>query len=543
MYDLYKKIANEYEESHAVINHLTDNVVLEEKDIPTLLMIHAEHFQGQQNAWRRICLFEQQFYLAHKTKLATYNTPEKMISEKVAFYQTCQDAYKLGSDMLRASQDTMVRRIQRKRVGAELQDEVHIYTHKTHMPTKIENDIIIKINRTNPGFFKEVICVDSDRSKELNSIYIYMSCASTSTQTQQTDVAKHIYYVCSTKHGIQQAEVIFYLADTFDEHAGKMDRFEIRDNVIKGQYDSKELSHHVVLHDDMEVIEDHEEELQYQASNCLKCFGDLSNIKPLHMKTFDVCSEWLFDMPAPMQYLLYPFINATSLKVSKTKSAFVQGKIGRLYGLYDTLLNISNFKYHGIQQETTSVQMTMNYRSVNTLFKLTSDAGASQSLDKAEASLKERSNPEKLYHDAYLRYYDLQYETDAGVVINQVRMRDTYPMLRLDNLVRWRLNDDPNPGESRSKQMSTLPVSLEGLPRDSAIVNTWHDPNICNDLETCNCKLAIPLGKLDVKRVLLELSPEDAGAMSRFQKLVSWGFIDHLRLALKGSKYTVSMYI
>ena len=213
------------------------------------------------------------------------------------------------------------------------------------------------------------------------------------------------------------------------------------------------------------------------------------------------------------------------------------GKISRLYGVHDVLLNIFNFKYHGIQQEKTTAQLALNYKCITNLFKLTSEAGASQSQSKAERSLQERSTSEKLYYDAYLRPYDLQYETDAGLVIKTVRMRDTYVNLRIDNLVRLRFSDDPSPGESRSRQMCTLPVSIEGLPKDATIVQEWHDSRLCNGLPNCTCKQPLQLKKHDVNRVLFDLSEEEDLAMKKFVKLSTWGITEHLKLTLEHSKY------
>ncbi|CAC5394942.1 unnamed protein product [Mytilus coruscus] len=44
----------------------------------------------------------------------------------------------------------------------------------------------------------------------------------------------------------------------------------------------------------------------------------------------------------------------------------------------------------------------------------------------------------------------------------------------MDNLVRMTFRSDPLPGENRSGQLCTLPVTLQGLPKDSLVTDSWH---------------------------------------------------------------------
>ena len=528
VFDLYHEVAKDFKEFDSLIQHLKNSVAIIENDIPTLYNIHKIHFTAEE--WDRICIFEKQF--SDTNHIDPNSTMEKVTEAKWKYYESCKAAQKVGKDILKSAQTTMQRRAIRKARGIEIYDMVHISAFQKHLPTKVESDISSALTTFHPGCITQAICVDYEQSRQNNCMYVYLTCTdipnNIPNEEKQIGIAQCVHRICNQKHGITKVDVLFYAKNAFDKYKTSMDRFKVRDDIFQGEYDAIKISHHILTTPTNEA-EIHDED---QSEYCVACFMPDAT-PPLHMKTFDLCSEWLFDVPAPVQFLLYPFVNRRSLTESSDPATFVEGKVRRLYGMHDVLLNIFNYKYHGIQQEKTTAQLALNYRCATSLFKLTSGAGASQSQTKAEKSLQERSNSEKLYYDSYLRPYKLQYQTDAGLTTKEVRMRDTYATLRIDNLVRLRFSDDPSPGESRSKQMCTLPVSLEGLPKDAAIVHEWHDPVLCNGLTNCVCKQSLPLTKQDVKRVLFDLSEEEDLAMKKFVKLSTWGIVEHLKMTLE----------
>jgi hypothetical protein len=89
----------------------------------------------------------------------------------------------------------------------------------------------------------------------------------------------------------------------------------------------------------------------------------------------------------------------------------------------------------GILQEANTDELIVGYRSVDTVFQVTFSLGASQSLSRAEKSLKERNITDDLYYDAYLKPYSTTYTTTAGQVTKDVRMRDCHVILMVNNLV------------------------------------------------------------------------------------------------------------
>ena len=103
-----------------------------------------------------------------------------------------------------------------------------------------------------------------------------------------------------------------------------------------------------------------------------------------------------------------------------------------------------------------------------------------------------------------------------------VNLRQCHVILMLDNLVRLTYKRDPNPGECRSNQLCTLPITLQGLPIDSYITDQWHTSE-CDGTNACVCKKPVQLKKDDIEPVLLKLQPTEEDALRRFESLMTWG--------------------
>ena len=120
----------------------------------------------------------------------------------------------------------------------------------------------------------------------------------------------------------------------------------------------------------------------------------------------------------------------------------------------------------------------MNYHSVNKVFSITASTGTTLSLNAAERNLKTKSSSDKCYYNTYLRKYELEYDSQGGTKQGFVSLRDCFLVFMMDNLVRLKYHSDPNPGENRSMQICTLPLTLKGVPKDASVVETWHDFDI-----------------------------------------------------------------
>lgn len=223
------------------------------------------------------------------------------------------------------------------------------------------------------------------------------------------------------------------------------------------------------------------------------------------------------------QILFEPFINQRSFKFAENQQTFSTTKLTKLYGIYDSLLNVYNKNYFGLLQDINTQELSLNYQSITSVFGVTSAAGATQCLKKAESRIKEKATSEFCYYNTYLKKIPLTYQTLAGTETKKVSLRDCAIVLMLDNLVRLKYHADPDPGESRSMQLCTLPVTLKGMPLDAVEIDDWHDYE-CNGLTICNCMQDKQLTKEDVETMLLKPTESERSSMERFQKLSVWGY-------------------
>ncbi|CAC5410224.1 unnamed protein product [Mytilus coruscus] len=70
-------------------------------------------------------------------------------------------------------------------------------------------------------------------------------------------------------------------------------------------------------------------------------------------------------------------------------------------------------------------------------------------------------------HDSELEYIQLDH-------------KQCHLALLMDNLVHLTIKTDPLPGESRTNQICTLPLTIKGIPKDSCLVESWHGED-CDD--------------------------------------------------------------
>ncbi|CAC5362525.1 unnamed protein product [Mytilus coruscus] len=157
-------------------------------------------------------------------------------------------------------------------------------------------------------------------------------------------------------------------------------------------------------------------------------------------------------------------------------------------------------------------ELIVNYHSISTVFDVTTQSGITKSLKSATRWLQARSDLDKRYYDAYLKHYSLEHQDPQGEVSKmEVCMRDCYNIVYLDNLVRWSIHADPDPGKNRTSQICTLPITIKGLPKQSYIIKSWHQED-CDLLVNCNCMQQIKLGK-DQCKLLLEYEDKEKEAL------------------------------
>lgn len=94
----------------------------------------------------------------------------------------------------------------------------------------------------------------------------------------------------------------------------------------------------------------------------------------------------------------------------------------------------------------------------------------------------------------------------------------------LDNLVKLRYHADPNPGESRSQQLCTLPITLKGIPQDCSLIDEWHDRELCDGGTPCLCMKTCTLTKDNYKNFITELCLHEQERFDQFTRLYTWGY-------------------
>ena len=96
----------------------------------------------------------------------------------------------------------------------------------------------------------------------------------------------------------------------------------------------------------------------------------------------------------------------------------------------------------------------------------------------------------------------------------------------LDNLVRIQHAGMTWKGETKSKQLATLPLTIQGLRTDETLTESWHDETICDGTFSCMCKTKVILSKQDIDNVLLVPTADEKTTHQQFQSLCSWGYMD-----------------
>lgn len=213
-----------------------------------------------------------------------------------------------------------------------------------------------------------------------------------------------------------------------------------------------------------------------------------------------------------------------SVRKSKHNDDLVTTKLDRLYGLYDAMLNTFNRTYIDILQQANTDELAMHFKSITSVFSITNSTCISTSLIQAERKIKERTVNDLCYYNTYLKRYPLRYETQDGELENLVSLYECHLILMMDNLVRLITYSDPNPGENRTGQVCTLPLTLQGLPKDNVIIDKWHLEN-CNKTDRCLCKNTTTLTKNDFDLSLISLKPDEKEVWDRFSQVLTWGNI------------------
>ncbi|XP_067660602.1 uncharacterized protein [Haliotis asinina] len=172
-----------------------------------------------------------------------------------------------------------------------------------------------------------------------------------------------------------------------------------------------------------------------------------------------------------------------------------------------------------------TAELIISHQSTSTVFSITSESGISQSIRSAARWLQTEADADKCFYQTFIKQYHLFYAKASaeGLSMSKVSMRDCHVILGLDNLVRLTVHTDPDPGENRTSQLCTLPMTLKGLPRDHEITTSWHLASCsATKEENCPCKMKTKLGE-DSYHLLSVLLPAEQEMKHIFYVQSVWG--------------------
>ena len=494
---------------------------LDNSMIPTIVCGYKDCFSS--NEWHTIQLFEWHYSLQCNDKPGKTLSAAQQCSRKWKYFEHCKQVRDIAHKFQSETQHTIRNRKSRTEAASQL-SSVGITGALRHRPDQIEQSIsaIVK-EHFSPPF--DVIVMTHRFTANDNSVDIAIEINQDSDYVDL--LAQTIVTSCVKDHALKCRNIYFLQKGTLEIHKlhGKtIQRLCFNDSIVR----ESSIASRVWKVLDTSAYVNNEPELTDGGEKlCKICFSpDLPT--PLNVSSFDLGKEWVLDVPMSTQILLCSFINTntTRRKDYDSLAAYIKSHIQRLYIVYDTLLNTYNRKHHGIIQKLITDELIMNFHNIGAVFDLTCKAGLTMSHTSAELKVQDRADNDIRFYETYLKHYPLTYQTMAGMITNHVNMRQCHPILMLDNLVRLKTKEDPDPGESRTKQICTIPITIQGLPKDHVITESWHNPEICDSTSSCACKKEVSLKPEDIESKILTLTDEEQCCLSKAKDLLIWGCND-----------------
>ena len=526
IYEIYNMIAKSRAPSGAFHADIFTNI-MDGAIIPTIHHEHRSHFSDAE--WHAICVFEWHFSRDINIQNCTY---EEEVKKRWDFWMCIQEASKNATKASTEYKRHISQKMKRK-ASAELEAGMTIHGEKLHVPALIDIQLLGAIEETFPQTVNCVVCIDCAPQfcghgiSSGTGIHCFIEMLN-NDQTMLPDIACTIQSVLANEHNEACMGVLFFNKGTLEcymEGNEGVQRYHLRNAVISG-----------AMGDGIFHSWSPEESRPIHISNtdqCSNCF-DFGHVKPLHWQQLDCPREWTLEVPLLSQIFLEAFINAKSLTKSSNKTRFLESKITRLLFSFDSLLNLLNRGYSGIQQDLNTQELAMHSHDISTVFSVTTQFGASSSLSTSERRLKQEASPDLLCFNTYFKRYPLQYANETGSATRNVSIQECIPVFFMDNLVRLTSRTDPSRGQSRSCQLPMLPLTVKGLPLDSVEIQQWHDGEICDGSSDCVCKQPIQLSSSDLQTTLLELRPEEAKVMTKFREICTWGLLSNWNQIYRG---------
>lgn len=520
--ELYKEIAS----SDLPIFQSIDPLFFDEDAIPSLIVGNKEEGKFSETQ----CLFEYHFSKDYDHE----KEYEHIAQDRWTSFEQLKNLKDQADAWLQTSKRHIVSHSKRREAHEKL-SKVEIQAFQRHVPAVVDHQLQALLEESFPSIYDSVTAVDNNSSKADNCLDVVVEIVSECSKEILIETCELIQMHLTQHHRVNVRDVLFFQTASlceFKSTTGNMARFHLKDAIQSHKVDNIMYHHH--FHHDQHFHVDEE----YDNQNCENCFLEVPT-DPLSIESFSIKREWSMGTPLETQILLDTFINSRSLSITKSPERYLDRKRQILYGVYDTLLNCFNQKHIGILQLANTSVLLMEYKSLKTVFAVASDMGATTSLSRAEKSIQKHIDADQLYYNTFLKKYPFYYESAAGMVQNQINIReDCHIIYMSDNFVRTSTPGNPEVGVV-SGALRSIPITIQGLPMDSLITDSWHTED-CYGSEDCVCKQIIQLSKEDMEKVLMPTETEELQLQS-LAKLCTWGYTDlwkelpgifHMRITL-----------
>ena len=383
-------------------------------------------------------------------------------------------------------------------MAAEALGGIHINTGIHHLPERIEDEIseCIKTYFTD-ALIHTVLCVDCTRQcQHPKGIHVIIEMLNIIEFEYAENMSVLIRSICRRKHYANVPEIFFMVEEELPASTDCIPaRFKTRDEIRKGSLNEKIF--HVSVKYDTEL--DPPDDI-IGSNLCQHCFGDFKFLTdPLDIHHFNIGREWSLYVPLSLQIHLGQIFSNI---YETTSNASIRQKTASLFCLFEAQLKTSNQSYSGFIQDLCTDELLVNYHNISTVFALTSHTGITHSQRTGDRRLRKKSDDELCYYNTYIKQYSLKYKAVNAMEEeeHQVCLRECYLALLMDNLVHLTMKSDPLPGESRTNQLCTLPLTLKGIPKNAEITSDWHQLG-CEGSEYCSCMLPSSLKTDDYNSV------------------------------------------
>ena len=353
----------------------------------------------------------------------------EVVDAKWKFWAKLKAAKDLSSECAKYAQSS-INLHDKRREATEKEDQAYIRGsgNMQHDPKLLEKAMLQQLQELKVDSIQKIFCADCiSKCRHVKGVHVIVHITSVMTDEMYMSTIAFIKTFLQSKHETMCSAVDFCKEADLEQfvNAENPARFHLRDAIEYGEVLP------AFSWNNYDTSEDHVN----CSERCPACYK-ADGVDPLSFKLFNTYREWALYIPLVTQILLGSFLNHRQV-TAKTVTEMLPKKLKGLYCTYDILLNIWNKNHIGIHQERNTYELIMGYRSVNTVFEITSHSGVTMCLKAAEEKLKARAEKDFCYFNTYIKSHELAYTTDAGPIVNKVSLHECpIRCLLLDNLVR-----------------------------------------------------------------------------------------------------------